>query len=324
VQGKAHLSTRNALDENLIWWRTASVQVLRFTSVINLSVAVGSPTATVTEEDGNIVPNTPPPQIVYHESFRYFRLAQVTDDLFDAFRNMYLAFESLLEYVAPRNNTEREGSWLKRALTVVNSRISLTGVFPPTTANIITVIYKQIYIDIRCAIFHSKRNPRLLPQNLSDKKRVEEGLRKLTRLVVLIAENWLHARYLTGGITHTGFNIMTLPMLQSSTILISDSDAPHGDAESLDTPVYRRAVEMKTGPAPDLSEPGVNFILGAIDAVDLQALKKVARFGVKRENALLMEATIEAELKHAGIDRLEAQLGLQLRNVREPKRMYKA
>jgi hypothetical protein len=57
---------------------------------------------------------------------------------------------------------------------------------------------------------------------------------------------------------------------------------------------------------------------------DLQALSRVAQFGVKYKNDLLMATTIEADLKHAGIDRLEAQLGIQLRNVREPKHLYGA
>ncbi|MGA2588152.1 MAG: hypothetical protein ABSF88_14150 [Candidatus Aminicenantales bacterium] len=328
VQGKAYLSTRNALDENLIWWREPSGQVLRVVSVFNWSVTVGGPIEIIeTDKDGNVVPRTAPPQVIYHESFRYFRLSQVTDDLFDAFRNMYLAFESLLEYVAPRLKSESEGRWLRRALRIANSRIPLIGVFAPTTSDVVADIYKQIYVYIRCAIFHSKTSPRLLPllpQNLSDRKIVGEGLIKLTRLVLLIAENCLHARHHTGRLTYDGFSMMTKPMLQTSTILVSDSDEPPDKADTLDSPAYRGALEMKTGPAPDLSEPGLNFILGTIDKAALHALTRIARFGVKSNNKLLMTTTIEAELKHAGIDRLEAQLGIQLRNVREPKHLYKA
>ncbi len=150
VQGKAHLSTRNASDECLLWWRESSVQVLRVISVNTLSVTVGIPTVTVTDQHGNVVPQPPVPAIIYHESFRYIRLSEVTDDLFDAFRNMYLAFEALLEHVAPRQINEREGAWLKRALATVDRSTSLSKAYISTTGNIVEDIYKEIYVYIRC------------------------------------------------------------------------------------------------------------------------------------------------------------------------------
>jgi len=97
AQGEAHLTTRNTQDDSLIWWRGPSGQVLRFVSVSNMSVTTGLAKVVVTDKDGNVVPPTPQPQAIYHEGLRYFRLSQTTDDLFEAFRNMYLAFESLLE-----------------------------------------------------------------------------------------------------------------------------------------------------------------------------------------------------------------------------------
>jgi hypothetical protein len=324
VQGKAHLSTRNALDESLIWWRGPSGQALRVISVTDLSVTAGLPKITATDRDGNVVPQPPLPQIIYHESFRYFRLSQVTDDLFDAFRNMYLAFESLLGHVSPRARAEREGRWIKRALITANAKVPLSTGFTPTTSDVVEDIYRQIYEEIRCAIFHSKTSPRLLPQNASDRKKVSEGLKNLTRLVLLLAENYLHARHPTGGFTYAGFNMITQPMLQSSTILVSDSDIPLDKAETLDSSAYKGAVEMTTRSVPDLSEPGLNFILGIANLADIHSLMRVARFGVKYNNNLVMAVTIDAELKHAGIDQLEALLGIQLRNVREPKRLYRA
>ena len=322
VQGKTHLSTRNASDEYLTWWREPTGQVLRVVSVINLPMTTNMPNVVVTDKEGNVIPQLSPPDIIYHESFRYFRLAQVTDNLFDAFRNMYLAFELILEHITPRENYEKEGKWIKRALKEVDNQIQLTKVYRPTTSNVVDDIYKQIYIDIRCAIFHSKKNERLIPQNLSDRRKVGKGLMKLSRLVLLIAEKWFHARHPKGGITYAGFNMMTKPLLDNSIILVSDSDDPLDRAETLEGNTFRNAVEMKTNSAPELSEPGLNFMLGTIDAADLQSLKKIARFGVKQNNDLIMVATIDAEMKYDGIDRLEAQLGIQLRNVRRPKFLY--
>jgi hypothetical protein len=323
AQGEAHLTTRNTQDESLIWWRGPSGQVLRFISVSNMSVTMDLVELTVTDKDGNVVPPTPQPETIYHESLRYFRLSQATDDLFDAFRNMYLAFESLLEYISPYKG-EGEGVWVKNALAIANSKVPLTRAFKSTTSNVVDEIYSKIYVNIRCAIFHSKTGFHLVPQNLSDRKKVAEGLRILARLVLLLAEEYLHVRFPTGGLTYDGFNLMTKSMFQTPTVLVTESNTPFDKAVTLDSPAYKGAVAMKTEPAPDLSEPGLYFIIGRIGSADLCSLTKIGRFGVTKNDILLTDSPIEAELKYDGIDLLEAQLGVQFRNKREPKRLYGA
>jgi hypothetical protein len=330
ARGQAHLSTRKALDECFIWWREPTGQVLRVVSVFDYRVAVDPVVIEQTDKEGNpIRPTVRPNPPVYHESLRYFRLSQITDDLFDSFRNMYLAFESLLESIAPpvisTRSKEGEAKWIRRALTKANERIPLADAFAPTGVDVVTEIYEQIYVRIRCALFHSKttpRNPRLIPQNLADRARVAQGLGKLTKLVLLILENHLHVRFLSGGVTHAFFNGWTLPLLGSATILVSDSDVPLDKERLLGGIAYADAVEMKTELAPSLSRPGMNFILGALDVTSSRSLEKIARLGIKHENALAFETTLESELRPTGIDRLEAQLGMRLINTREPKHLF--
>jgi len=185
-------------------------------------------------------------------------------------------------------------------------------------------IYNQIYVDIRCAIFHAKGGSHLVPQKMSDRKKVAEGLRKLGRLVMYLAEKLLQVRFPTGGFTYEAFNLMTKSVLQTSTIIVSDSDIPINKADTLESPAYKNALTMNTGPAPNLSEPGLYFILGSIGSADLCPLTKIGRFGIRNNDKLLAASTVETELKYSGIDMLEAQLGIQLRNVRELKRLYGA
>src|SRR5664279_4158410 len=77
----------------------------------------------VRDAQGNIIP-PPPRSTFWHESFRYYRLSQTTDDLFDAYRNVYLALESVLSTISPQKVNaatgriaEQEGQWFERALT---------------------------------------------------------------------------------------------------------------------------------------------------------------------------------------------------------------
>lgn len=323
VQGKECLSTRNASEECVIWWRESSTQVLRFISVVTMSATVGSPTLSVIDSSGKVVPQPSQPAIVYDESYRYIRLAELTDDVFDAFRNMYLAFEHLLERIAPKRKKERESIWLKRALSVIDKSIPLTSIYKATTKNVVEDIYREIYRDIRCAIFHSKSHAMLLPLNMKHRVQVAAGLSKLTRIVLPIANHWMHARRPTGGLTYSGFNLMTLDMLKNSIILLSDDDSPLDRNETVECTTYSDAIEMATRYAPELSEPGINCVLGSVDFSKMDTLKRIARFGLSNGKNVLIGATLEAELTKQGIDRLEVQLGIQLRNTKQPKRLYR-
>lgn len=323
ISGKVDLSIRN-LSKYLIWWRENGLQVLRIISITGLPITVGSPTIVVHDKNGNVIPQPVPPPLIYHESMRYFRLAQTTDDLFDAFRNMYLSFEQLLEYIEPKLNREGEGHWLKRALETVNNTVPLSRAFSATSADIVSDIYNQIYVDIRCAIFHAKNSFRLFPENLQDKEKVNEGLNKLTRIVLLLMEHWLHARRLGGGVTFVGFDAMTTPLLSNSQVIVSDNDSVFDTSENIDSPTFANSVELTTRYATELSEPGLNFAIGSIDTSGLQNLTKIARLGLKHQNNLSIGSVLEAELTYGAIDRLEVQMGIQLRNVKQPKRLFYA
>lgn len=70
-----------------------------------------------------------PYPVKWHPSMRFFRMSQVTDDLFDAFRNVYLALESILSHLHPvrlRPNgrpAETESDWTRRALAVAAKKL---------------------------------------------------------------------------------------------------------------------------------------------------------------------------------------------------------
>jgi hypothetical protein len=323
ISGKADLTILNSTSECLIWWREDKLRILRAVSITELPIKVGPVEIVVKDQAGNVVQQPPIPQIIFHESFRYFRLSQTTDDLYDAFRNMYLSFELLLEHIVPKTE-RREGEWLKRALVTVNATVPLSRALTPRTSDIVQEIYDEIYIAIRCAIFHAKHYSYLLPHNLQDRGKVNEGLKKLTRIVLLLAENWLHARRGGGLITYYAFDNMTKPLLSDSEILISDVNLSVCADETLDSPAYVSAVAFPARFAPELSEPGLNCAIGAIDTSLLHSLKSIVRFGLKHETLLCLGLGIEAELTYEDFDRIEAQMGFQLRNVRQPKHLFKA
>lgn len=66
----------------------------------------------------------------HHIGFRYYRLAQSTEDLYDGFRNMYLAFEVLLSSKYPKVRGEQEIEWLERGLREATETLRLRDLVP--------------------------------------------------------------------------------------------------------------------------------------------------------------------------------------------------
>lgn len=323
ITGKADLSIRNASDEYLVWWREKSVQILRVVAVTKINVTFKATLGEVTDKNGNIILQPLPPKPIYHESLRYFRLSQVTDDVFDAFRNAYLALELLLEHIEPRLPKEGEGTWLKRALNSVNNTIPLSRAYNTTNPDIVSDIHNDIYKNIRCSIFHARGQPRLLPQNLEDRKIVSKGLHSLTEIVLLLAKNWLHARRSRGEMSPSAFNAMMELEGSGLIVVMSDDNTPLDGSETFHSLAFKDSVPMRTRYAPELSKPGLSFTLGTIETGGLQNLCKVGRFVSFREEKLMFHITLEAPLTYDSVDKLELQVGTQLRNVGETKRFFK-
>lgn len=322
IAGKAILSIRNASEEYVVWWREDAEQILRlvWTGTMSFKMDIS---CVATDGAGNLVPPPPPPKLIYSESLRYFRLSQVTEDLFDAFRNMYLALELLLEHTCPkRRGSEGEGTWLRRALAEVNERVSLSQAYRTTESNIIDDIYNNLYTNLRCRLFHAKHGSRLVPQNLADRSLVSEGLDKLTRVFLLLARELLNARPRGGGVSYEGFALMTEPLMSGSILLVSDNDMPLDASATLKSPPFVGAIPMLTRAAPELSCPGLGTVLGSVGAVELQGLRKIARVGLSHDGRLVMSGAIDTDLLHDGIDRVEVQIGMQLRNAKNPKKLF--
>ncbi len=104
----------------------------------------------VRDADGNLVVQPPPPPKVWHESLRYYRVSESSTDLFDSFRNLYLAIESLLSHVVPpttkpNGNPEGDGDWLERALRVVGRTVDLSLYAPPSRKAPHNAIHHELY-----------------------------------------------------------------------------------------------------------------------------------------------------------------------------------
>lgn len=122
----------------------------------------------------------PPPQSVpYHPSLRFYRLSQLSEDLFDAYRNAYLALECIISDESPKKSRESEPDWLKRVLQGPLATSVPGGISIPITVD-------AIYKLGRLPLFHAKTgNLFYVPQGV-ERGEIQASLDTLHRLLASI------------------------------------------------------------------------------------------------------------------------------------------
>ncbi len=180
-----------------------------------------------------------PPPAPWHPSMRYFRLSQTASDLFDAFRNLYLAIESLLSTVEPMRMKangkadEGEGQWVERALHSAEQRmLAHNSAFvlgryldSPTDSTgevAVAEVKADLYVAARTKVFHAKSGRLVaLPQHDPDRAVIAGALARYACFYTDLAEAVLGVRFLTGGLGFGGFDGLVDGFLPGLTVVAS-------------------------------------------------------------------------------------------------------
>lgn len=321
IRGRLNLSIIQVETHHFVWWTEGSKRIMRIVGVSDLHIGTS---ISVVDAHGNpITPLTP--TVVWHPSFRYFRVAQVSTDLLDAYRNLYLALESILTTIIPMNTHERESAWLKRALQQVNTTLPLATYAPPGSTNPPDDIYIDIYANTRTAIFHAKQGRNtVLPQRLSTRAGVVETLSRLSNLYLALVYSALGMQRASGVITYGGFDaIMQQWINANSAIAISDDDAPLNLDDTLINPHGGITAHFAAAHDPTLDRLGNKYWLGEAPFGNLKGLQCIRRLGLLNNSNLALAERLDDPVGLSGVDVLQVQLGVRLVNVNIPRATFK-
>ena len=329
IQGSGDLSVVDFPDNHLVWWVEPSGVVLRVNHISTGRFTM-SATVTVLDSAGNPKPEPPRVQAAWDESFRYFRLSQATDDLFDAFRNLYLALESILDSIDPvrlnpKGRPEREGEWLRRAFATAGHLVNLADFAPPGSTDPADALFSDLYVNTRTAIFHAKAGrPHLRPHEASDRPRVQASFERLGRLYLALVDAHLNVRRSSGGVTRAGFDMMTGFLDQNLVVYVVDDRLAPAPPAVPDV-AGGGLVPLATRRAPELDEPFLKCLLGQCAAADLAAVPPITRLlALDLSGGAPFDLVMEdsGSLSVEGVDRFEVQLGLRGVNSQQPRRLY--
>jgi hypothetical protein len=314
----------DAENEHMLWWTERGALVLQVVSPLTFAFRVGVAAVEVRDSEGKVVP---PAAVIpqYHVGFRYYRLAQVTDDLYDAYRNMYLAFEVLLSNQFPLRDGEREGEWLKRALRLAATDVQIADLVPQGTPDVVRAVLDLIYYDARLPLFHAKQGRDFyLPQDSpANREVVSQALRALTLIVLRMAESWFKVRRARGSVS-LGFMYQRIAEDFRGSVMMASGGSTSFDPEERDLshPRFRDALQMATRLAPELQRGSAPSLLGSAD--DLARLPVLRRVDLVSDQQTPQAAVLlESECVLDGVARLEVVAHTVATNASEPRSLFK-
>jgi hypothetical protein len=326
------LSVCEPKNEHITWWDAAVGPVLRMTSIATLRSNTNA-TCVVIDKHGNpVLP--PPPSTRWHESLRYFRLSQTTDDLFDAYRNLYLALESILDFIEPQKlkpptaggmprPAESERQWLKRALRAADSLVGMARFAPPGSTNPVDFVFEEIYTAVRTGLFHAKGSrARHLPHSAADFPAVREALRRISKLYLALAKKLLGVSYGSGIVTYEGFADMMDNLTPHFAISLADRQL-RVNLATRDLDLAGAVVlDLPTAAEPTLDGPFLKSFVGAAAAVDLVGMPTIGAILGRHDGKVIAQGALDCQLTVDGFALIEAHVGIRLRNIREPKDFF--
>jgi hypothetical protein len=300
------------------WANSRSVVYLQ--SLFDLHMGVSVQVQQIDALDNEITP-PPPAEPMWNESFRYYRLSQSSNDLFEAYRNLFLSFEALLNTICSKNRREGEAAWLQRSLAVVNSKISLSQFALSGSSDPIEYIINSQYVSVRCKLQHAKFPAAELPHSSLNPVMVRQAYSELVRIWRQIAGAYLNVPTGGGVITYAGFEVMMANGFKDgSTILYTSDDLP---PRKEDTAVSPRSLPVHEFAATNYMgqvRPGVIRLVGREDTSGLTSHydRPIHRVCSRTETALFGVAYIERGLVIAGVDRWESIHDFRLINTAQP------
>jgi hypothetical protein len=289
--------------------------------VATLNVHIGDVEAEVRNQAGEIVPQAPPVS-AWHESMRYYRQAQLSDDLFDSFRSLWLGVENLLDSLEPAAPGERETKWLRRALRQADAAIGLNRFLPQgIKEDTVDAAYAYFYDETRTHLFHAKASRRpLLPYEEIGTNLLVSRHGQLTSLYLVLLEHVTGVRRPTSMLMKGGFELMVAGVEKAPTaLLVTDDLAPGDSEETRINPKGGQVVEMVAAREKQLERPFLRVFLGRLDGADVAAIRNLTKTAYSSNGELISGHVVDGDLRISDLSALEVQMGLRIRSAGLPK-----
>lgn len=319
TEHRDHLVTDAAADNHILLFQRGSRVVLQFCGMCDFPVSVQISAPSVINAQGVVVPQPPAPAISWSPALRYYRLAHSANDLYEAYRNIYLALEALLSAFVRRLPKEREGVWLRRALTYVSSRANLVR-FAPSGTNPVDHFMASQYSAIRGQLFHAKAGASITPHQRIQYGAVVAAFESLVQIWEEIARAWLPLSRGSGVMTNAGFAAWMGSWLPVEMVLTADTSPP-SKTDTMASPQRLPVHPLSQAQYLGEQRPGRVLTTATVNVASLPANQTVGRVaGIDRTTQnVAFVGHIEGGLDLADVDDFEVAQSFRLYNLGQPR-----
>lgn len=310
------LSLPMAHGEHLMWTRTPQGVAARFTDVAHPSIRTEVSWVVTRAVDGSVERFSDRPPPAWHPALRYLRYSQLRDDLYAAYREAFLAVESFLSTVEPKQPNESERAWHIRA----NQQLAAAGVdfgllvHGHGVPDPVTAFVDDQFKALRCALFHAKAGqPHFLPGALGDRRLVADALERLGRYLTETGRLAFNIECSVGAMTFAGM-AMYVDTFSGELVLACSSDPTPASCEDVEiSPLGHPVTLFPTAFEGVVDELGYEFgFLGSI-AVSAMEATTINTFASRVPDALMTRSSMR-DLELAGVDLFEYCLNWSFSN----------
>ncbi len=318
LENSDHLATVRPAHAHIILKNLTGTRSVRLQNVLDCPIGVEME-MTVTRADGTIESQPVRVPIAWVPAFRFHRLSQSSQDLFDAYRNMFLGLEALLDHLCPKGRREREIDWLLRAITYVGQRVNLAQIAAAGVTDPVRDLVDRIY-GIRLQLFHAKTGRALIPDDRVSYLAVADTYPALLSLWTETVCEWLALKRGGGVITNEGFRLMMEAAYGSAGISITADDTAPGMKETTSSPLGMPTTKFADPVHVEEVSPGRIGLIGRTEVSQLPAGQVIGRVVIlSSAGEPLIISSITGGLSLDGTDVFEAVNVLRLVNPTQPK-----
>jgi hypothetical protein len=313
------VATQDATDEYLAWWVDSAGKVI---ATVDTGTSTFSARMTLATTGTGTAPAAKPPAAVHHPGLRFFRLSQVSDDLFEAFRNMYLAFELLLSSRYPKTQRS-ESDWLRASLSAASGDLLLQDLAPPGHSSPVDFVIDTIYGNARLPLFHAKDGKTYVVPSPDERHRasVKAALAKLTIIVIRMADAWHGIRRPRTSLSRTAQDtILKAPFENAS--FVASSDARFSPSDPLSSPSITSGIRFPARASDTFDGEQRMNVSGSVSTDTLKGLGRIEILHLVNAESPLSWSVFKAPLNVHGFDRFEAIQFFRIVGAGEPRIFY--
>ncbi|MGR6901037.1 hypothetical protein [Glutamicibacter sp. BSL13] len=326
-QGGRPLQIAHEERPYIVCWVASGHRTLRIIGQAQVTTSLKA-NSVAFDLNGNVIAPTAPLLQAWHESLRYYRASEASTDLYDSFRNLYLALEALLSQLVPNDQGKKESEWIKGALNTIHKTLDLTPFAPSTHPSASNAIFNELYCQMRTAIFHAKRGrPTWIPQDWQSREAVTEARFRYAQLFRALAAEELNTRFSIAGPTPALLALMHKAAFKGNQFFVSNDPTNLDDLAAGEHGLALAGgtyIKLPTSITEDNSSDLQGGVADIEETAKIhKALGKIHKFGTLGEGEKLMIVEdLRASLTLDEIDELQITLLVDVRKFGAPKKDF--